>query len=110
MGAYLTLVWQLTLCCAVLCCVHEGGYVEGTVRDEKNAGVFGDWDDGTNVFANPVSGGDAEDVEQQQEGEGEEGGGEGGGKGGGGENEGNVFDADINPARDVRMYNFYEIL
>eukprot|EP01046_Picozoa_sp_COSAG06_P017811 COSAG06_NODE_1223_length_10199_cov_3.394356_3_plen_110_part_00 len=109
MVPYFGQVWQLTLCCAVS--IHEGGYVEGTLRSETNAETFRsrDWDDGTKVFANPVSGEDAEDVEQQQEGE-EEGGGEGGGKGGGGQNEGNVFDTDINPARDVRMYNFYEIL
>ena len=74
----------------------------GIVRNQENAATFGDWDDGTNVFDNPVAGEGGEDRqaavptpedEQDQK----------------SADDANVFDMD-NPARNVRMYNFYEIL
>ena len=74
----------------------------GTVRNQENAATFGDWEDGTNVFDNPVAdeGGEnrqvasptPQDEEVQKSAD-----------------VSNAFDMD-NPARNVRMFNFYEIL
>ena len=82
--------------------VIAGGYVTGTVRNQENAAIFGDWDDGVTVFDNPVAGEQNQDGqavsstfkdEQDQRSAADT----------------NVLDVD-NPARNVRMFNFYEIL
>ena len=77
----------------------------GTVRNQENAATFGDWEDGTNVFDNPVAGEGGEDGENSQvasptpqDEEVQK-----------SADDSNVFDMD-NPARNVRMFNFYEIL
>lgn len=75
----------------------RSGYVEGLVRNEKNAAVFGNWDDSSNVFDNPVVDEQGTPVKAAESTFEEEGGGT------------NEFDMD-DPASDVGMYNFYEIL
>eukprot|EP01043_Picozoa_sp_COSAG02_P059592 COSAG02_NODE_7625_length_2927_cov_14.997171_4_plen_108_part_00 len=79
--------------------------MKGLVRNQESAATFSDWDDNANMYDNPVAGEDGEQAQDRQEASSTF------------EDEQDhksaadtdVFDMD-NPARNVRMFNFYEIL